>query len=97
MLIFSSLSFVGLFTILPEQRGRIEFFQITEYKNVQLLCFEVEASPEEGIRQQITFRYGSLKSKLGQMEGRLQDINEVLRLKNPSLLLQLKKANERRH
>jgi hypothetical protein len=28
------------------------------------------------------------------MEARLQDINEVLRLKNPSLLLQLKKANE---
>lgn len=33
----------------------------------------------------------SLKSKLSLMEGRLQDIHEIVRVKNPSLLLSIKK------
>lgn len=69
----------------------MDILQTTEYKNIELLSFDFEVCNEEDIRQQITFRYGSLKSKLALMEGRLQDINELLRLKNPSLLLQLQK------
>lgn len=64
---------------------------MTEYKNIELISFDFEVSDEDEIRQQITYRYGSLKSKLALMEGRLQDINDLLRLKNPSLLLQLQK------
>ena len=66
--------------------------QITEYKQIELISFDFEASSEEDIRQYITFRYGSLKSKLSLMESRLLDINELLKLKNPSLLLQLQKG-----
>ena len=69
----------------------MDILQITEYKNIELISFDFEICNDEEIRQQITFRYGSLKSKLALMEGRLQDINELLRLKNPSLLLQLQK------
>lgn len=83
--------FAGVFTISSEGKGKMDILQTTEYKNIELLSFDFEVCNEEDIRQQITFRYGSLKSKLALMEGRLQDINELLRLKNPSLLLQLQK------
>ena len=50
------------------------------------------ASQEEVIRQTITFRYNSLKSKLSLMQARLQDVNNMVKVKSPSLLLQMSKG-----
>jgi len=50
------------------------------------------ASNEDIVRQSITFRYNSAKSKVALMEARLQDVNNLVKLKNPSLLLQLQKG-----
>jgi len=85
------LRFVAVFTIFNEGKGKMDILQTTEFKNIELISFDFEVCGDEDIRQQITFKYGSLKSKLALMEGRLQDINELLRLKNPSLLLQMQK------
>lgn len=82
---------MAVFSIFNEGKAKLDVLQTTEYKNIELISFDFEVCVDEEIRQQITFRYGSLKSKLALMEGRLQDINELLRLKNPSLLLQLQK------
>ncbi|EGR29241.1 hypothetical protein IMG5_160400 [Ichthyophthirius multifiliis] len=82
----------AIFTIMNEGMGRLEIVQSTEYKNIEVIAFEFQASNDDLIRQIITFRYMSLKSKLALMEGRLQDINEVVRVKNPSLLLQIQKT-----
>ena len=51
------------------------------------------ASSEDIIRQTITFRYNSVKSKLALMQARLQDVNNMVKVKSPSLLLQLQKGN----
>jgi hypothetical protein len=50
------------------------------------------ASNEDIVRQSITFRYNSAKSKVALMEARLQDVNNLVKIKNPSLLLQLQKG-----
>ena len=50
------------------------------------------ASDEETVRQNITFRYNSVKSRLALMQARLQDINALVKIKNPSLLLQLQRT-----
>ena len=47
------------------------------------------ASSEEAVRQSITYRYNSVKSKVQLMEARLKDVNNLVKVKNPSLLLQL--------
>ncbi len=47
------------------------------------------------VRQSITFRYNSVKSRLALMQARLQDINALVKIKNPSLLLQLQRAPPR--
>ena len=47
----------------------------------------VMASPEDTVRQSITFRYNSVKSKVALMEARLKDVNNLVKVKNPSLLL----------
>ena len=50
------------------------------------------ASNEEIVRKSIDFRYNSVKSKLAIMESRLKDVNNLVKVKSPSLLLQLQKA-----
>lgn len=62
-----------------------------EYKFVELLSLEFKESPEHVIRQQISFRYNSLKSRVAIMQARLQDVNSLVKLKSPSLLLQLQR------
>ena len=53
---------------------------------------ECDAANEEFVRQHVAYQYGALKSKTAMMEGRLQDISELVRTKNPSLLLQIQKT-----
>ena len=77
-----------------EQEGsaRLDFIQNIEYKFIELLSVEYRNSPEEIVRQHIAYRYNSVKSKLALMQARLQDITALVKIKNPSLLLQLQKA-----
>jgi hypothetical protein len=86
-------SFLAVFIMSRDGQARLEFIQNIEYKFIELLSCEFVASSEEMIRQQITFRYNAVKSKLALMQARLQDINNLVKVKNPSLLLQLQKGN----
>lgn len=80
------------FVVRSDGSGLLSIIQFNEYKNVELLGLECEPGPEEFVRQHVAFQYGALKSKTSMMEGRLQDIAELVRAKNPSLLLQIQKT-----
>eukprot|EP00920_Eleutheroschizon_duboscqi_P001897 GHVT01004967.1.p4 GENE.GHVT01004967.1~~GHVT01004967.1.p4 ORF type:complete len:106 (-),score=5.39 GHVT01004967.1:2003-2320(-) len=71
---------------------RISFMQNMEYKFVELLSCEFNQSSEDSIRQHISYRYNAVKSKMAMMQARLQDINALVKVRNPSLLLQLQKS-----
>jgi hypothetical protein len=85
-------SFLAVFIMQRDGSARLDFIQNMEYKFVELLSCDFDASTEETIRQQITYRYNAVKSKLAIMQARLQDINAIVKIKNPSLLLQLQKS-----
>ncbi len=85
-------SFLAVFIMQRDGTARLDFIQNMEYKFVELLSCDFEASSEEVVRQQITYRYNAVKSKLAIMQARLQDINAIVKIKNPSLLLQLQKT-----
>lgn len=88
-------SFLAVFVMQRDGHARLDFIQNMEYKFVELLSCDFVASPEEVVRQQISFRYNSVKTKLSLMQARLQDINALVKVKNPSLLLQLQKTPSR--
>jgi len=50
-----------------------------EYKFVELLSCQFQASSEEHIKQQVTYRYNAVKSRLALMQARLADINALVR------------------
>eukprot|EP00831_Metopus_contortus_P039667 TRINITY_DN31080_c0_g1_i2.p1 TRINITY_DN31080_c0_g1~~TRINITY_DN31080_c0_g1_i2.p1 ORF type:complete len:191 (-),score=22.92 TRINITY_DN31080_c0_g1_i2:32-604(-) len=84
-------SFLAVFLMQKDGGARLDFIQNMEYKFIELLSCIFLASTEEVVRQHITFRYNAVKAKLALMQARLQDINTLVKIKNPSLLLQLQK------
>ena len=71
--------------------GKLNFIENIEYKFIELLIIDFISSNEENIRQNITFRYNVLKAKALIVENRLKEITALIKLKNPSLLIQLQK------
>ncbi|KAF1794416.1 hypothetical protein GQ600_10554 [Phytophthora cactorum] len=59
-----------------------------EYKFIELLSVDFTRASEDTIRQHITFRYTSMKSRLQVLQTRLHEVNSIVKTKNPSLLLQ---------
>jgi cold shock CspA family protein len=88
-------SFLAVFIMHRDGRARLDFIQNIEYKFIELLSLDFIASSEEAVRQQITFRYNAVKSKLAILQARLQDISALVKVKNPSLLLQLQRNPKR--
>ncbi|KAL0210633.1 hypothetical protein RCL1_005069 [Eukaryota sp. TZLM3-RCL] len=72
--------------------ARLDFVQSLEYKYVELLSLTFQAASESVVRQSISFRYNSLKSRLALTNNRLSEINQLIKIKNPSLLLQLQRT-----
>jgi hypothetical protein len=69
------------------RNGRLEFIQNLDYKFIELLHCNFTQLDEAERRDAIQFRYNAAKTKLQIMEARLRDVNSLLKLKNPSLLL----------
>ena len=84
----------ALLILQREGNAVLQFIQNMEYKYVELLQLPFKESPEFVIRQQISYRYNALKARLSMMQARLQDVNALVKVKNPSLLLQLQRSYE---
>eukprot|EP01061_Rhynchopus_euleeides_P032027 TRINITY_DN5308_c0_g1_i1.p1 TRINITY_DN5308_c0_g1~~TRINITY_DN5308_c0_g1_i1.p1 ORF type:complete len:258 (+),score=55.14 TRINITY_DN5308_c0_g1_i1:271-1044(+) len=85
-------SYMAVLILQRDGNAVLEFIQNMEYKFVELLALPFKESPEHTIRQHISYRYNALKSRLAIMQGRLQDVNALVKVKNPSLLLQLQRS-----
>ena len=61
------------------------------FKFIELLSVMFMRSPDDVIRQHIAFRYNSQKSRVAVLQAKLHDVVNLVKVKNPSLLLQLQK------
>jgi len=89
----------NLFAVFFMQRdgqARLDFIQNMEFKFLELLSLDFLASPEEAIRQNISFRYSLLKAKTQVLQNKLKDVGSMLKVKNPSLLRQMKNGTATR-
>jgi hypothetical protein len=85
--------YLAVYTITGEDTAKLDFIQNMEYKYVELLSCAFLRCPIEVVQNQITYRYNAVKAKLTTLQSRMQDIINVVKTKNPSLLLQLQKAS----
>ncbi|KAG1662571.1 hypothetical protein FOA52_003950 [Chlamydomonas sp. UWO 241] len=79
----------------PNGEARLDFIQNMEYKFVELLSCKFNASPEDVVRQQVSYRYNVVKARLVLMQARLADVTSLLKVKSPSLMLQLQRTPPR--
>jgi len=88
--------YLAIFSLLDAQSlntdARIDFIQNMEYKYVELLYCACVRSPHEVVQHHITYRYNDMKQKLSLARSRLLELNNLVKLKNPSLLLQMQKS-----
>ena len=85
-------SYIAVFIMQKEGTARLDFIQNIEYKFIELLSIDFVNSPDDTIRKQISYRYNALRTKLELMQNRIKVINNIIKIKNPSLLLQIQKA-----
>ena len=85
-------TYLAVFIMNSDGSATLDFIQNIEYKFIELLSLPFAQSEQEVVRQQITYRYNSVKSKVNLMEARLQDVNSMVKLKNPSLLMQIQRG-----
>lgn len=83
---------IAILILYGENQARLDFIQNMEYKFIELMSCDCEASPEQIVQHHITYRYNSMKQRLVAMQARLEGINNLVKLKNPSLLIQLQKS-----
>ena len=82
-------SYLAVFIMNRAGHARLDFIQSLEYKFVELLSVDFLRSGDEEVRQSIQWRYNMLKAQIGGMQAHLQEVNNLVKVKNPSLLLQL--------
>ncbi|KAM3144883.1 hypothetical protein pb186bvf_002899 [Paramecium bursaria] len=83
--------FAPVLTLMSNSRGKVQILQTLEYKELELISFDMIAGDDEIIRQHVTFKYGSIKSKHQIINGKIKDVFELVKMKNPQLLLHLQK------
>jgi hypothetical protein len=84
--------YFSILQLFKDGKGRVDFIQNLEYKYIELVSLDFETSPEEVIRETISFRYNSVKAKLIFMQNRMKEFSSLVKVKNPSLLIQLQKS-----
>jgi hypothetical protein len=88
-------AFIAVFIMQKEGTARLDFIQNIEYKFIELLSIDFVNSPDETVRKQISYRYNAIRTKLELIQNRIQAISNIVKMKNPSLLLQIQKAPAR--
>lgn len=83
---------LAIFSLHNDSEARLDFIQNMEYKFVELMYCVCIRTPEALTQQHITYRYNVMKQRLSLMQTRLQEISNLVKIKNPSLLLQLQKS-----
>ena len=85
-------SYISVFIMQKEGTGRLDFIQNIEYKFIELLSIDFVNSPDDTVRKQIGYRYNTLRTKMEMMQERIVAINNIIKIKNPSLLHQINKT-----
>jgi len=78
---------------LDSDEARLDFIQNMEYKFVELMYCTCHKSQDEIVQNHITYRYNAMKQKLSLVQNRLTELTNLVKIKNPSLLLQVQKNN----
>jgi hypothetical protein len=82
---------LGVYTMFSATEARLDFLQNLNYKFVELFSLSFERSSDATVQHHITYRYNAMKQQMLQTQAQLMEVTNLVKIKNPSLLLQLQK------
>jgi hypothetical protein len=74
------------FEVVEESGGRLIFNQQLKFKLVEIMAIDLSPSSDENVREQIQYRFNTVKSELKAAQTELGDLYAMLKIKNPSAL-----------
>ena len=84
--------FLCVLNIVKDGISNISFKKKAEFRTIDALTLTLGCASEEYTKKQVIYRFNAEKSKLDIMQARLNDIYNIVGIKNPSLLNQIKKT-----
>ena len=73
-----------------ETEGILEFKQKLKFKSVDIFSLKFTASSNEFVKEQIQYRFNSVRTDLKMARTELSDVYSMLKIKNPSVLKQVR-------
>ncbi len=90
--------YLAVFYIKTDKKAKMELFENLEYKFGELINIDFVPSSDDLIREQISYRYNSMRAVHEITQSRIEIINKVLKDYDPQLINEVKteinKANE---
>lgn len=72
--------------MISDRKAQFLLLQQASNKEFNLLSLELYREEEQVVKQMVAYRYSVLRAEIDRMEGRVLDVREMLRVKNPYLL-----------
>lgn len=72
--------------MISDRKAQFSLLQQASNKEFNLLSLELYREEEQVVKQMVAYRYSVLRAEIDRMEGRVLDVREMLRVKNPYLL-----------
>lgn len=77
-----------------ETAGTLKFVQQLKFKNVEIFSLEFTEPKDDFVRNQIQYRFNALQADLKAARSDLSDLCAMLKIKNPSVLKQMKPSRK---
>ena len=72
--------------------GKLEIIRKSEFKDDAIMEFEFKRSPEEHIQASVQYRYDLMRKEFSRKIGKYEEYREIIKAKNPSLMMQIDKS-----
>ena len=83
--------YLAVFTVLNNEKGKMELLENLEHKFGELISLDFKSVSDDIIRQQISYRYNSMRATNDIVQNRIDIINKVLKEMDPQLIFEVKK------
>ena len=83
--------YLAVFNMQKDGKAKMELFENLEHKFGELISLDFKPVPDDIIRQQISYRYSSMRATDDIIQNRIDIINGVLKEVDPQLIYEVKK------
>ena len=75
-----------------DSTATLKFYKILDFKVLEQLSLNMKLGDAEVINDHVAFQYKLVKKKMNDMKSKLEEIVQIIKDKNPSLIYQINRA-----